>query len=164
MQRALTTDKPGWSEILKYWGVVATWMIVISIFSGEGFSAENTNRYFDPLLRYLFPKLTPAGFVFAHAVIRKAAHVTEFFVLGALTYWATRRGRAPSWRPRWAAVAMLLAIAYAGLDETHQKFVPNRTGSYVDSGIDCIGALLSQILIYLRRGEDRTARRQRADE
>ncbi len=151
VQGAVTTEKAAWSEILKYWGVVVAWMVVISTLSGEGFSAENTNRYLDPILRYFFPKLTPAGFVLAHSVIRKAAHLTEFFILGALAYWAARRGRAASWQPRWAASAMMVAIVYAVLDEAHQMFVPNRTGSYVDSGIDCLGALLSQIMVYLRR-------------
>jgi len=124
-------------------------MIVISTLSGEGFSAENTNRYLDPFLRYFFPKLGPSGFVLAHSVVRKSAHMTEFFILGALAYWASRRGRRSHWRLRWAVQAMLLAIVYALLDETHQMFVPNRTGSYLDSVIDCVGALVSQVVIYL---------------
>ena len=136
---------------MKYWGVVAVWMVVISMLSGEGFSADNTNRYLDPLLRYFFPHLTQPGFVLAHTLIRKTAHVTEFFILGVLSFWAARRGRAPHWRLAWAGQAMLLAIVYALVDETHQMFVPNRTGSYLDSVIDCGGALLSQVLIYLWR-------------
>jgi len=148
---AADAGQPVWRDLLKNWGVVATWMVVISTLSSEGFSADNTNRYLDPILRYFFPQLSPAGFVLAHGVIRKLAHIVEFFVLGLLAYWAARRGRAPRWRFGWAAQAMSLAAGFALIDETHQMFIPNRTGSYVDSAIDCSGAFASQVVIFLRR-------------
>lgn len=147
-----TQKRTAWSELLRYWGIVVLWMIFISTLSGEGFSAANTNRYLDPVLRYFFPQLTPAGFVLAHGLIRKTAHFTEFFILGLLAYWAARRGRSPRWRWQWARQAVLLGAAYALADETHQMFVPNRTGSYLDSLIDCGGTLASQAWIYWRWG------------
>ena len=70
-------------ELAVYWGVVAVWMTVISLLSTEPFSAQNTNRYIDPVLRFFFPSMRPADFVFAHTVIRKTAHFTEFFILGS---------------------------------------------------------------------------------
>jgi len=137
-------------QLLGYWGVVAAWMLVISGLSTEPFSAANTNRYLDPLLRFIFPHLSPGEFVFAHTVIRKSAHFTEFFVLGCLTFWACRRGRPPRWRVVWMLQALALAMLYALVDEAHQAFVPNRTSSLADSGIDSLGALVSQLVIYLR--------------
>ncbi len=136
--------------ILGYWGVVAMWMLVISLLSGEPFSAENTNRYLDPMLRFFFPHLTAAQFTLAHSVIRKSAHFTEFFILGSLAFWAARRGRAPRWRLGWMLQAIGLAVAYSLLDELHQAFVPNRTASLSDSAIDSCGAIISQAFIYLR--------------
>lgn len=141
-------DKNARRDALKYWSVVAIWMVVISMLSGEGFSAENTNRYLDPILRYFFPRITPAGFILAHSVIRKTAHFVEFFILGLLSYWAARRDRAPRWRLAWSVQAMVVAITYALLDEAHQMFVPNRTGSIIDSLIDIGGALTSQLVLY----------------
>lgn len=139
------------TELVKYWGVVAAWMVVISTLSGEPFSAQNTNRYLDPILRFFFPGLTPPGFVLAHSVIRKTAHFVEFFILGGLGFWAARRGREPRWRLGWMLQAVGLAIGYALLDEAHQALEPNRTASLVDSGIDILGALASQGLIYALR-------------
>ena len=136
--------------ILKYWGLVVVWMVVISSLSTEPFSAANTNKYLDPMLRFFFPNLTAAGFVRAHWLIRKAAHLTEFFVLGSLAFWASRRGRAPRWRAAWMCQALALSITYALLDEVHQAFVPHRTASLVDSSIDGLGAVTSQVVIYLR--------------
>ena len=141
-----------WREALPYWAVVVAWMLVISVMSTEPFSATNTNRYIDPVLRYLFPGITRAELLFAHTVIRKTAHFVEFFILGCLTYWAFRRGRAPRWRVTWMLQALGLAIAYSVTDEAHQAFVPNRTFSLSDSGVDSLGAAVSQVLIYLRHG------------
>ncbi len=142
--------KPPVFRLAPYWGVVLLWMLLISLFSTEPFSAENTGRYIDPLLRYFFPHITAAGFVLWHTVVRKCAHFTEFFVLGCLTYWALRRGRSPGWRTSWMLQALGLAVLYSLADEAHQAFVPNRTSSFLDSGVDSLGAALSQTFIYLR--------------
>jgi VanZ family protein len=137
-------------QVLAYWGVVLAWMAVISSLSTEPFSAANTNRYLDPILRFCFPHLSAAGFVLAHTIIRKTAHLTEFFVLGSVTFWASRRGRSLRWRAAWMWQALLLAVVYSLLDEAHQAFVPNRTPSLRDSAIDSFGAVASQIIIYVR--------------
>jgi VanZ family protein len=137
-------------QLAKYWGVVIAWMTVISLLSTEPFSAANTNGYIDPVLRFFFPHLTPAGFVFAHYMVRKTAHFSEFFVLGLLSFWASRRGRMPRWRAAWMAQTLGLAVVYALVDEAHQIFVPSRTPSLVDSCIDSLGAAASQVIVYLR--------------
>ena len=136
--------------VMGYWGVVIAWMAVISLLSTEPFSAANTNHYIDPVLRFFFPHLRQADFVLAHTIIRKTAHVTEFFILGSLLYWAFRRGRWPRWRAAWMLQALAAAVLYSLLDEFHQAFVPNRTPSLLDSGIDSLGAALSQAFVYLR--------------
>jgi VanZ family protein len=146
---ASAPELESWLVMLKYWGVVIAWMAVISGLSTEPFSAANTNNYLDPVLRFFFSHLTAAGFVRAHFVIRKTAHFTEFFVLGSLAFWACRRARAPRWRVAWMGQALALAMVYALLDEAHQAFVPNRTASLLDSGIDSLGAVASQLIIYL---------------
>ena len=136
--------------ILGYWAIVAGWMIVISLLSTEPFSAANTNRYIDPVLRFFFPNMRPPDFVFAHSIIRKTAHFSEFFILGSLLYWACRRGRWPRWRAAWMLQALTIAILYSLVDELHQAFVPNRTPSVLDSGVDSLGAGVSQLCIYIR--------------
>src|SRR5262249_41777537 len=136
VERTKVPEPPFLVRVLPYWGPVIIWMLFISLLSGEPFSAENTNRYLDPILRYFFPHLTPAAFNLGHTFIRKTAHFTEFFVLGCLTYWASRRGRVPHWRTQWMLQAMGLAILYGLVDELHQAWVPNRTSSIGDSVID----------------------------
>jgi VanZ family protein len=50
-------------------------------------------------------------------------------------------------------VAWIMSIMYAFTDETHQAFVPGRSSSIVDIGIDGIGALagLSPIILLTLR-------------
>jgi VanZ family protein len=69
-------------------------------------------------------------------VLRKAAHVTEYAILGALLVRALGR----------PAVATALAIGYAATDELHQHFVPGRAGTAVDVAVDAVGVLLGVVL------------------
>jgi VanZ family protein len=137
-------------QLFAYWGTVLGWMTVISTMSSRAFSAENTGRYLDPLLRFFFPHLSAAQFATAHWMVRKTAHFSEFFVLGCLLYWALRRGRQPRWRTAWMMQALALGVLYSLVDEAHQAFVPNRTSSLLDSVIDSLGAASSQVVICIR--------------
>jgi VanZ family protein len=149
-QRTEASPKALAFSLLSYWGIVLSWMVVISFLSSEAFSAENTSRYIDPVLRYFFPRITAAQFVVWHSVIRKSAHFAEFFVLGSLMFWALRRGRSPRWRVSWMLQALGLAVLYSLADELHQALAPSRTPSLFDSGVDSLGAVMSQAVIYLR--------------
>ena len=51
---------------------------------------------------------------------------------------------------RWSVTAVLIAIAVAAADETHQAFVPSRTASPLDVLIDTCGAVLAQIAVFHR--------------
>jgi VanZ family protein len=75
-------------------------------------------------------------------ILRKAAHVAEYAVLGGLLYRAL--GREP--------LALAAGIAYAATDELHQSFVRGRHGSPVDVAIDAIG-IAAGMLVWLRLRE-----------
>lgn len=72
-------------------------------------------------------------------ILRKAAHITEYAVLGGLLYRAFGR----------EAPALAAGIAYAATDELHQHFVDGRHASVVDVGIDAVGVALG-MLVWLR--------------
>jgi VanZ family protein len=87
-----------------------------------------------------------------HAVIRKAAHLTEYFILSTLLFLA-QRGNERGWTLRWAIWAIVMSAGYASLDEFHQSFVASRTASPWDSVIDSTGASVAQCAIWIwRRG------------
>jgi VanZ family protein len=127
------------------------WAAFISWFSSDAFSARSTNSYIDPVLRFLFGELSPAGFRLAHSIVRKSAHLTEYAILGALICRAlTEPGARISRGVALRAVAC--CAAYAMLDEAHQVLVPSRTGSGVDVLIDTTGATIGTLFFTRWRG------------
>jgi VanZ family protein len=79
-----------------------------------------------------------------HFLIRKCAHVAEYFIFSLLVLEAIRGGRG-GWNRKWGIIAIAIAAAYAATDETHQLFVASRGASVVDVLIDTSGATLAQL-------------------
>jgi VanZ like family len=77
-------------------------------------------------------------------VLRKAAHVAEYAVLGALL------ARALSTTvTAWAWLAWVMGTAYAASDELHQHFVPGRHASALDLVIDAAGVAAGVLAVRL---------------
>jgi VanZ family protein len=68
-------------------------------------------------------------------VLRKAAHLAEYAILGALL----ARAVISPW------VAATLGILYAVTDELHQHFVPGRQASALDVAIDAAGVAVGVV-------------------
>ena len=132
------------------WLPVILWMGVIFWMSTETFSAENTSSVLGKILFVLAPGIPPQAAEWVHLMIRKAAHVTEYFILGLLVFRAFRGGSALSWSYRWAFLAIIVVALFAVSDELHQSFVRARGASVVDVGIDTAGGLLAQVVIVWR--------------
>ncbi|MBI5384654.1 MAG: VanZ family protein [Verrucomicrobia bacterium] len=136
----------------RYWLPLVTWMTMIFVVSADQESAQHSSRILEPLLRWLFPKLTPEQVGPVVFAIRKLAHSTEYAVLAALSWRAMRRPVRDDPRPwRWshAFFALLLTVGYAASDEFHQSFVPTRTGTVWDVVIDSGGAMLGLAAVWL---------------
>lgn len=127
-------------DFLKAWGPVICWMALMFVGSSDLFSGEHTSRFLTPFLRWLNPEISPATIAQVHLIVRKAAHVTEYAVLASLIYRALRGVVDGFWLR--AGAALVPAFLFAALDEFHQSFVPSRTSSLGDVGIDFFGTLL----------------------
>lgn len=143
MRQRTLPPRRSW-PLLWRWGPLILWMAVISGFSTAAFSAEETSRFLIPLLRWLFPGVSPATFELLHLGIRKGMHVAEFSVLALLWYRALG-WNGPRWHVRAALAAFLLAAGFGVIDEFHQTFVPGRTGALGDVGWDSLGAALGLV-------------------
>jgi VanZ family protein len=121
------------------WLPLALWLAVIHIFSTDAFSGTQTFGFFEYIARFLMPGISSEALEFLHAVARKAGHVSEYFVLGLLTLRAFR-GVLPDSMPA-ENVTMAFVLAVASGDEFHQMLTAFRTGSFVDVGYDCLGAV-----------------------
>lgn len=93
------------------------------------------------LLGRFFPVLlTEAG----HTFLRKAAHFSEFALLGLLFC-----GRHRLVHRKNPAYLMGFGLAVACIDETIQIFTPGRASSLIDVWIDTSGFALGFVVIYL---------------
>lgn len=120
------------------WLPVILWGIFIFTMSTSAFSALNTSKYIEPVLRWSFPMAAAATISVLHALVRKTAHFVEYGVL----FWLLVRGPMAG-RPY---TAFALCVLYALTDEGHQIFVDGRTPSLFDVALDSTGALFSRFL------------------
>jgi VanZ family protein len=136
----------------KYWFPVIFWMCFISWMSTGTFSSQNTSFWVERILLFLFPGIPPEQADLTNLVLRKAAHVTEYFILGLLLFRAFRGVSVASWNWRWFWGALIVLVLWAALDELHQSFVPERTASIGDVGIDIAGGIVAQLVIAIGYG------------
>jgi VanZ family protein len=81
------------------------------------------------------------------ANVRKLAHFSLYFVLGALV-WLILSALGAKPGLKWF-LAVLAAFAFACTDEYHQLAVDGRTMSWLDVGIDTFGAFCSVTILTL---------------
>lgn len=129
-------SNPGFA--LAQWAPSLLWMAALFVLSTSLFSASNTSMIIEPVLRWSFPSASLATIALLHALIRKAAHFTNYGIL----FWLLIRGPLVG-RP-YAALAC--CVIYACLDETHQIFAPGRGPSLYDVALDSSGALFGRFL------------------
>jgi VanZ family protein len=136
-----------WSRV-QLWLPAIAWACLISILSTDAFSSEHTSRFIVTALHWLFPSSSPDTLEFMHMLVRKSAHLTEYFIFSIFLVRALR-GKDRGWTLRWAVWAIAIAASDAALDEFHQSFVASRTASPWDSLLDTTGATAAQIFLWL---------------
>jgi len=131
-----------------YAPLVLWMMIVLALGTGLG-AMDETSRFIGPFLKWLLPNAPAETIRFIHALIRKFAHFAEYSVLAFLAWNAFRYFSRP------VLFAFLLSVAVAVIDEFDQSFNSARTSSVYDILLDCTGAALTCLVIWLavaRRG------------
>jgi len=139
---------------IKYWLPVFLWIGFIFWMSTSTFSAQNTYLFFESLLRFFAPSISHKEIIVVHIFIRKLAHITEYFISGLLLFRAFREGSDKRRGGLWAFSSLLVVVIIAASDELHQSFVPTRTATLVDVGLDIMGGFLAQgvsVLMFRRQ-------------
>ncbi len=135
---------------LRYYLPVLLWAAVIGIFSTNLFSGNWTLQLLRSLVRLFDLEISRHLLLQINTVVRKLAHLTEYFVLAALLWRALRQQLAGVWSTPLALLTLALTAGIAGADEAHQWFRKLRTGSVMDVGIDTLGAALSLLWVRWR--------------
>lgn len=80
-------------------------------------------------------------------IIRKCAHVSEFFILGILVINLVSKYNVK----HIYLISFIICVLYSSSDEFHQLFVPGRSGQVTDVLIDLIGVVLGLLFVFLIR-------------
>ena len=126
------------------------WMIVIFSFSAKvSEDSEEMSRSVGMLIgKAVIKEYKEAAFAAKiDYPVRKAAHASEYAILGILLTGAILDIRKP-WKRRLPA-CFLIGAVYAASDEFHQLFVPGRSGQIRDVMIDSAGVAAGIILACL---------------
>jgi VanZ family protein len=148
--------------IVRFLSFIPTLLLLFLIF---GFSAQDgessgslsfqISLFLVKLVSPLLPAAMSEDVLFEraeliHYFVRKAAHMTEYFLLALslqlpLTAWFSKQ-LAPKLR---IVIGFTATALFAALDEFHQSFVPGRSGNFTDVCIDSTGALIASLCLIL---------------
>jgi VanZ family protein len=137
------------------WVVTAAWAGTISVLSTSAYGASVTASLLAQIFLFLHIHPTPRNFLTIHILIRKLAHLGEYAIFGLLLYHSFEPRHPERWETRGALGALVIAGLFSLVDEFHQRFVPGRTASIVDCGIDTAGAFLGLALLYVAQRPSR---------
>lgn len=134
--------------------IIITLALMVFIFVHSAMPGDvsgSESRFFAEILA----SITGISFQIAHFIVRKAAHFTEFAVLGACLsvnfndYKSQnaliKADKAPAKQVTWThplIAAWITGTLYACTDEFHQLFVEGRSGEFRDICIDSAGVIL----------------------
>jgi VanZ family protein len=147
---------------VRVWLPVAISVAVICAESTEAFGSNHTSGPLRWLYEHLIGRVSNGAWDVIHHLIRKTGHVVGYGLV-ALTWlrawWMTLPN---SGFIEDAGLALCGTAMMAIGDEFHQSFLPNRTSSPWDVMLDCTGAILMQLLVFLFLRLFRPARLARA--
>lgn len=161
MKKIQPKTNPALAIIKKLLSFVPAFTLLFLIFgfsAQDGESSGSLSFEISLFLVKLFSPLLPTALSenvlieraeFIHYFVRKAAHMTEYFLLALslqlpLAAWCSKL----SWKLR-ILTGFLLTVVFASLDELHQTFVPGRSGNFTDVCIDSTGAVIASLCLFI---------------
>ena len=132
-------------SVIVSWGLLITWMLFIFCMSSfNGVMSSNQSGSIAVLIYNLFDISDTEK---VSLIVRKCAHVSEFFILGILVINLVSK-----YNVKYSyLISFIVCVLYASSDEFHQLFVPGRSGQVTDIFIDMIGVVLGLLLVFLIR-------------
>lgn len=142
--------------------LVVVWIVIIWSMSAQSYQQQNIQPWLHRLsqkvhIGFTLPdvqfrysgheySLKQRPYDFVEFLFRKTAHLLVYAVLGVLVYGGLRYKRVRM--ITCIAVALMMVLVIASIDEYIQQFSPNRTSSIYDVGVDLIGGSCG-IAVYL---------------
>lgn len=128
------------------------WIIIIFMLSNQnGISSTSSSNIIVNFLYDIF-KIDKDILIF---IVRKSAHIFEYFVLYLLTYNCFKNYNIKN----IIIISITFCILCSSLDEVHQLFISGRTGKLTDVLVDSIGIILGCILIEVNYGKKKKVKK-----
>lgn len=135
-------------EWLTAFAPLVVWIAVIFFLSSSFGATSHTSVLIRPILVFLFPSAPDETIAIYHAYVRKAAHFTEYAILGMLAYRSFALTSFSFARERIYLPAIAIVIAVASVDEFNQSFNTARAGSVYDILLDVSGGITMVVIIW----------------
>ena len=120
------------------------WIVIIFLFSNQnGTSSTNSSNI---IVKFLYD-LTKINEDILIVIIRKCAHIFEYFILYLLTYNCFKEYKTNKY------MMISFCILCGIIDEIHQLFINGRSGNIIDIFVDSIGIIIGFILIEVTYGK-----------
>ena len=139
-------DRKFW---ISAWLPVVIGVCIIALESTELCGANHTNHPLRWLWEVVFGPLGNAQWEQIHLLVRKCGHFFGYGFIGVAWLRAWWMTLPHSHFLEDAFLALMGTSLVASLDELHQSYIPNRTGSPWDVLLDCAGALSLQLILYI---------------
>jgi VanZ family protein len=142
-------DRRSFKYWLRAWLPVVLAICVIAAESSELFGADRTSGPLRWIYESVFGHVDNRRWAILHHLIRKTGHFLGYGTMGLLWLRAWWMSLPRSSFLLDATLALLGTSLVASADEFHQSFLPNRTGVPSDVLLDCSGAIVLQLLVYI---------------
>lgn len=131
------------------WILVIIWMIIIFSYSNQpAVISDEKSRFVIYIFKGLGLNLDSILGSLANFIVRKLAHLTEYFIFYLLLFNLLKEDFSLK---KALVFSIVILFLYACSDEIHQLFVPGRTGKIRDVIIDTTGGVIALILCYIRK-------------
>ena len=159
----MSSSRQGLKFWLSAWLPVVIGVGIIVLESTEWFGANHTSKPLRWLFEAIFGPVGNARWNVIHHLIRKLGHFFGYGFTGLAWLRAWWMTLPHSLFFEDAFLALLGTSLVASLDELHQSYIPNRTGSPRDVLLDCSGAIALQLAVYVFMRLTRPKRLARAE-
>jgi VanZ family protein len=138
-----------------FWFWVRAWLpviigvCIIGLESTASFGADRTSHPLRRIFEMIFGPVASTQWELIHHLIRKCGHFLGYGLIGLAwlrAWWMTLPN---SYFIQDAFLALIGTALVASIDELHQSYLPNRTGTPWDVLLDCCGAIALQLAVYI---------------
>jgi VanZ family protein len=139
---------------LRTWLPVLAFSMVFAVESTSYFGGDRTSEPLQRVVEAIFGYDVCVHWDLIHFLIRKTGHFMGYGMFSLIcfrAFWIELRGVASRISRRLGAhgLAILVTFLVASADEFHQSLLPNRYGGFSDVLLDCCGAAMMGLALFV---------------